>query len=115
MIYLNPSIKRSAIISGMAFCFILQVISLFIPSLFYTRVNISDSNLGSIFLFSRVLLWVSLLLTYIYSTKVEKQSFLLYEEKKYDAGFYILSVVSLIVVLLVLSFTVGFILKLTGL
>ena len=42
--------------------------------------------------FSRILLWVTAAMVYLYAEKAEMQNSLLWPEKKYDAGFYILAI-----------------------
>jgi len=51
------------------------------------------------FFFSRILLWVTAAVMYLYAEKAEMQHPLLWTEKKYDAGFYIISVVVLYVLI----------------
>lgn len=46
--------------------------------------------------FAKSLLWVWLLLMYLYTSKIEKQKFLLWGDKKYSFLFYIISIVSII-------------------
>ena len=106
---------RKIIINGITLCITLLVISLLIPHLIYSYISHSFSNLTGIFFFSRLLIWLCLLIILLYSVKVEKHSILLFKEVKYSVGFYILSVVSLIVILLIMSSTLGVLLKLSGL
>ncbi|HRH48638.1 MAG TPA: CPBP family intramembrane metalloprotease [Panacibacter sp.] len=113
MITVNPNVNRGVIIAGIVIAFIIQIIFLILPSLFYTSPK--SSGIESMFVFSRMLLWLSLLVMNLYSVKVEKQSFFLKEEKKYSFGFYILSIVLLIVISLIMSAIVGITLKITGL
>lgn len=112
MITLNPNVNRGVIIAGIVIAVIIQIIFLTLPSLFYTLPK--SSGIESMFVFSRLLLWLSLLLMYLYSVKVEKQSFFLKEEKKYSLGFYILSVVSLIIISIIISAIAGITLKVAG-
>lgn len=80
-------------------------IGLFFLSLVFTKglkilLVLSDE---SILLMSRIAIWLALGLLFIYAKKIEKQPFFLWEEKKYSFGYYLLSVViTLLVVLAVL-------------
>ncbi|MGH1517510.1 CPBP family intramembrane glutamic endopeptidase [Chryseobacterium sp. JK1] len=47
------------------------------------------------FFWSRIGIWCILLITFLYNYSIEKNSFLLKEEKKYSATFYIKAIVSL--------------------
>ena len=47
------------------------------------------------FFFTRITLWLVLIITFFYSFFIEKKSFLLWKDKKYSFGFYIGAVVSL--------------------
>jgi uncharacterized protein len=53
---------------------------------------------------SRIIIWLGLLLTWLYSKKVEKQAFQLWERRKYSVGIWI---VSLLAILLVIIAVVG--------
>lgn len=56
------------------------------------------------FFYSRLLLWVYLGLIFLIVYKVEKQKFLLWPDKKYSVTFYLLSVIS---ILLIVIITIG--------
>lgn len=111
----NPTPKSKIIIIGIILSFASQIVSLFLASFFFIQANSYYSNLETIFIISRLLLWLCLVMIYSYSKKVEKQSLLLYKEQKYPVVFYFLSIVSLIIILYLVSFAAGFLLKLTGL
>lgn len=115
MIYPNPALPKRKIISGIILSLSLMMLALLIPGLAYLYIKHSYTNLEIIFFISRLLLWLCLAVMYFYSTRIEKQSFLLYDEKKYAAGFYILSIVCLIIILFIQAFLLAIILKLTGL
>ena len=53
-----------------------------------------------LFFISRIFCWVCLLAMYVYAVKVEKQPFLLWTEKKYSFGYYLLLVIAVLLMLL---------------
>lgn len=63
----------------------------FLCSLFLPWIDSATDRL----LLSRFLIWGEVGLMYLYARKAEMQPFILWPEQKYDAGFYILSVVCL--------------------
>lgn len=114
MISLNSELNRGVIVAGIIVAVLLQIVSLLLPSLFYVPVTLSSSAMEKMMIFSRLLLWLSLLIVYVYAVKIEKQTFFLNEEKRYPITFYILSVSALIVTLWVMSLIILSLLKLIG-
>jgi membrane protease YdiL (CAAX protease family) len=57
---------------------------------------------------SRIAIWVALAVLFIYVRQIEKQPLLLWEEKKYAVGYYILSVITtlLVVVAVLIVFSI---------
>lgn len=57
---------------------------------------------------SRIAIWVALAILFIYVRQIEKQPLLLWEEKKYSVGYYILSVITtlLVVVAVLIVFSI---------
>ncbi|SIR51871.1 MULTISPECIES: type II CAAX endopeptidase family protein [unclassified Chryseobacterium] len=53
------------------------------------------------FFLNRIVLWIILIIVFLYSIFIEKKTFLLKEEKKYPAAFYIRAVVSLYFICLI--------------
>jgi len=53
------------------------------------------------FFLSRIVLWIILIIVFLYSIFIEKNTFLQKEEKKYSAAFYIKAVLSLYFICLI--------------
>lgn len=68
----------------------------------------------TLFLLSRIKIWFALLLLYFYCIKIEKEKFLLWNEKKYGIGFYLASLFLIFATLIGILMVIGIILKLTG-
>jgi membrane protease YdiL (CAAX protease family) len=115
MVHQQLKSTRKVFIYGIALCVALLFNSLVIPAVIYSKMSHSNSNLAVTIFLSRLLLWVCLLIVLTYSTKIEGHSILLFKEVKYPVGFYILSVVSLIVILFAMAGVLGVMLKLSGL
>ncbi len=71
--------KKSILIGGIVFSFIILLISITVSQLFH-KTNPYNEN---ILFLSRLAIWFCLLSTYLYSAKIEKQNFLLWKEQKY--------------------------------
>jgi uncharacterized protein len=82
---MTKTTKNSILIGGIAFSFTILLISISTTQLFY-KTNPYNEN--TLFL-SRLGIWFCLLLTYLYSAKIEKQNFLLWKEQKYSFVGYI--------------------------
>ncbi len=63
---------------------------------------------------SRLLNWMCLLLLWLYVSKVEKQSLLISEEKKYQFLGYFISIIGIFIILIVGGYIVQILLSLTG-
>ncbi|PWS26483.1 hypothetical protein DHW03_17035 [Pedobacter yonginense] len=50
---------------------------------------------------SRLLMWFSLLLLWFYTIKIEKQKFIIWEEKNYNIPFYIVSVILMFIAIII--------------
>ena len=53
---------------------------------------------------AKSLIWIWLLLIYLFAIKIEKQKFLLWDDKKYSFLFYIISIISIIGLVILSSF-----------
>jgi len=53
---------------------------------------------------AKSLIWIWLLLIYLFANKIEKQKFLLWDDKKYSFLFYIISIISIIGLVILSSF-----------
>ena len=74
---------------------ILTIVLIFFLTLFLTPLlKLTEASNTSIFLYSRLFCWLSLILIYLYSLRVEKQNFLIWTETKYSFGYYLKSIIS---------------------
>lgn len=80
---------------GIVITFVLLGISIFysipIINLFFHSKTIT----ADIFFYNRLSLWLVLLLVLIYNFFIENRSFFIWEDRKYSAGFYLTSIISL--------------------
>jgi membrane protease YdiL (CAAX protease family) len=80
---------------------IIVSIVLFFAALFFSK-GVKDVFLLSdevAFYISRCVIWIALALLFIYTRQIEKQPLLLWQEKKYSVTYYILSVISTLLVI----------------
>jgi len=75
---------------------------IFLPILLKLLLRFMNITDATIFILSIFYYWLSLILIYLYSVKIEKQSLLIWQEKKYSFSFYIKS----IILVFILSFTI---------
>src|SRR5450432_302162 len=85
------------IISILSFLFIFP---LFFSPFALHLFGISQIN-GTLLFISRLLYWVGLALVWLYSIKVEKQNILIWEDRRYNFSLYIVSIISIYIVLIV--------------
>ena len=96
---------------------IIVSISLFFASLIITKgfkELLSFSGEANLFI-SRLAIWFSLGLLFIYVKQVEKQPLLLWEEKKYSVAYYIFSVIATLLVVIAVLILFAIIWTLLGL
>jgi membrane protease YdiL (CAAX protease family) len=106
----SKTTKKSILIGGITFSFVILLISLSATQLYY-KTNPYNGN--TLFL-SRLAIWFCLLLTYIYSSKVEKQNFLPWKENNYSFLGYI-KTFFILLFMLIPAITLGSLLvKLSG-
>ena len=74
--------------------------------------NLNSSNHETSFFFTRIAIWFCLLFIYMYAIIIEKRPFLLWKEKKYALGFYIKSIISTMLVLILVVFALSLTFKL---
>ncbi|MTH18124.1 type II CAAX endopeptidase family protein [Flavobacterium sp. LC2016-01] len=79
MLNISNSAKKPLLISSIIISVLLPVLALYSPLLF-KGLGISKEIL---FYISRFAIWISLLLLFLYSLKIEKQPFLLWKETNY--------------------------------
>jgi membrane protease YdiL (CAAX protease family) len=93
--------KPSIIIAGLLLAILLYIlVSLARTKLLAQSGAIGFSNSDSFF-YSRLLLWFYLLLIYIYVLKVEKQKFLLWQERRSSFLFYLISIAAMLAAIVV--------------
>lgn len=80
---------------------------------FYNFIGFTKSD-STAFIFSRTLYWVSIILLWLYARKIEKQNLLIWEERKYGFGHYLLSFISLFCAILIGVLLIKTILNLIG-
>ena len=86
------------VIRGLILTFVVMLFALF-ASYFLTAVGLQGLPYSSKFIITRLLYWLCLGVVYLYVTRQEKQSILLWREKNYGIGFYIISVLGLLPVI----------------
>lgn len=79
----------------------------------YIFTNAKVYNETSFFL-TRIEYWFCLLLIFIYAVKVEKRDFMYWTEKKYPFSFYLKSIATTILILILAMFVVSLLLKFSG-
>lgn len=100
---LNPALDKRYVVTGVVLSFVLPVISLILPSVFFGIGVPTMVTVNNAFVCSRMFLWGSLLALYIYAIKIEKQNFLLYQPKQQSFIFYPLAIVILLTTLFLLE------------
>jgi membrane protease YdiL (CAAX protease family) len=103
--------KKSVLIGAISFLLVL----LFTTTLLVPLLKLTNLKYETAFSISRIVIWFCLFLVYMYSIHIEKQAFLLWEEKKYSFPFYLKSVVKTMLSLLLAVFMISLIFKLTDL
>ena len=100
--------RQTIIIGGITLTFILEIFL----SLFFTQL-LGQTSLtgGSIFFYSRLYCWLSLILIYLYSSKVERRNFLIWTEKKYSLKYYLKSIILTFTLVIATLFFIGIIIK----
>ncbi len=102
--------KKSTILIGIFFTILLLLATLLL-SPFFSKLKISKTG---VFLASRVLIWLVLLLVAVFCFKIEKQKMLLWVETKLSVGAYIKSFFMIIGSIIVGAIIIGLTLKATG-
>ncbi|HEY2581790.1 MAG TPA: CPBP family intramembrane glutamic endopeptidase [Mucilaginibacter sp.] len=76
------------------------VLPLLLSPFLSTNFLSADQSFTYRFVFSRFLIWVVLGLMFLYAHQAEVQRFFLWDEESYDFSFYLISIVSLFVLLI---------------
>jgi membrane protease YdiL (CAAX protease family) len=97
--------NKKTITIGIIISIVLFFAALVVSKLFKDVLLLSDE--AALFS-SRIAIWVALAALFIYVRQIEKQPFLLWQEKKYSVGYYILSVITtlLVVVAVLIVFSI---------
>jgi membrane protease YdiL (CAAX protease family) len=99
----SPPIKTkpSIVLAGLLFSFFLYLLIILVKTKFFSQPVTADVLDAGSFFYSRLILWLYLLIIYAYVIKIEKQQFLLWSERKSSVVFYIISVVVLLVAVVI--------------
>jgi membrane protease YdiL (CAAX protease family) len=111
MTYPQIKTKPYIIISGILLSILLYVLFSLVRTQFFAQSGTADLSDAYSFFYSRLMLWLYLLMIYTYVVKVEKQHFLLWSDKKSSLVFYVVSIVS---ILLSIFIIVGILSKIEG-
>jgi uncharacterized protein len=76
----------------------LFIFPLFFSPIFLQLFGIPEIN-GTLLFISRLLYWIGLALVWLYSVKVEKQNILIWEDRRYKFLLYVVSIISIFIVL----------------
>ncbi len=101
----TEQLNKKTISIGIIVSIVLFFAALVVTKLFKDVLLLSDE--AALFS-SRIAIWVALAILFIYVRQIEKQPLLLWEEKKYSVGYYILSVITtlLVVVAVLIVFSI---------
>lgn len=105
----NQTSRQKTVIGIFFSLFLLCAYFLFTPLLKNTPLSKE-----TLFLISRALIWVCVLLLYIYARQFEKQKFLLWEEREYDLLFYIKSYLGITLSIIGGLLIIGMLIALSG-
>jgi membrane protease YdiL (CAAX protease family) len=86
---------------GVAWIYLLLTLIVFYGASFLLMVSGFPRFNGWIFFQSRILIWVSLALLYLYATRVEQQPFLLWPEQRYKPLFYAGSIFVCLIIIVI--------------
>lgn len=108
-----PIQKQPAIVGGI----LLLLVVLFTVSFFGSHtilqvLGLTHANATVLFI-SRLVYWLCLLIICIYSIKIEKQPLLIWEEKNYKFGVYLIMVLAILLILFMGSGIIGVLLQVT--
>ena len=110
----NPQqLSRPAAFKGSLFL-LFVVLVLISYHFIYPLLGITLISATTLFI-SRILFWVATILLWFYSIKVDQQPLFIWNEKKYGAGFYALSMVVLFVIIIIGVVLIQHILSISGL
>jgi uncharacterized protein len=91
--------KPAASLFGVVGVYLLLALIVFYGASFLLMVSGLPKISTGIFFQSRILIWASLILLYLYATRVEKQPFLLWPEQRYKPLFYVGSIFACLIII----------------
>ncbi|HNP22087.1 MAG TPA: type II CAAX endopeptidase family protein [Panacibacter sp.] len=108
-----PGSSKRILITGILLAFLLPSVVLLADRYFLPVLHIDILSAGSFFI-SRCLLWISLAVLWLYAKRKEQRPFLLWNEKEYDAGFYVAALMIMMLVIFAGSVGISLLIKLAG-
>lgn len=112
MITEKPRVKRLQSVVAILSLFILLLLIVLYSTTLLQHITNSPNLNGTIVFVGRLFLWLVLILVWVYVKFIERQKFLIWPERKHTLQFYILSVFTLLIILLIGNLIVLNILKL---
>ncbi len=95
--------KPSIIIAGILLSILLYMLVSLVRTNYLSQSGTTGFANANSYFYSRLILWLYLLIIYIWVLKVEKQKFLLWSESKPSALFYLVSIASMLAAIILLA------------
>ena len=95
--------KPSIIIAGILLSILLYMLVSLVRTNYLSQSGTTGFANANSYFYSRLILWLYLLIIYIWVLKVEKQKFLLWSERKSSALFYLVSIASMLAAIILLA------------
>jgi len=105
---------RSAILAGFLLTTFLLIICILAPRYFDLATGLHLTE-PVVFFISRILFWLSLGVIFLYTVKIEKQPFLLWDGKDYKILFYLASVAGMLLAIIAGGIIIGLSIHFMGL
>ena len=103
MISSRAQTKPSIILAGILLSVLLYLFVSLVRSNYLSQSGTTGFSNSNLFFFSRLILWLYLLIIYLWVLKVEKQKFLLWSERKSSVQFYIISIAAMLAAIILLA------------
>ena len=103
MISSRAQTKPSIILAGILLSVLLYLFVSLVRSNYLSQSGTTGFSNANLFFFSRLILWLYLLIIYLWVLKVEKQKFLLWSERKSSVQFYIISIAAMLAAIILLA------------
>ncbi len=91
--------KPAPSLAGVVLIYLLLALTVFYGAPFLLTITGLPGMNGCLFLQSRISIWASVALLYLYATRVEKQPFLLWPEQRYKPLFYVGSIIACLIII----------------